>query len=875
MVRSGCSRLAVTMRSSDPSLSAAEFTEHADFLRAIARGLVECEHAAEDLAQDAWLAALRRPPRGREQVRAWYVTVLRNLSVDRRRARARRTLHEEAAARVEELAPAAEVERRLEVLGRLGQLVQALEDPYRDAIYQRFYEGLPPRKIAAKLGVPVNTVKTRLGRGMDILRRRLDESDDGQRSSWCTALVPLIARPSLMERLGGLELGVAICGVSVVKLKLVLFGAILACVGTWMYFGSDSVEELSVPAMTAEPEVGDSQLAVASQDHPAEEGAATQESTRSALKEEPAPVAAAEPVVRGLRIFGRVTDGDGGPLAAATISAGLQFAGEPLAATADARGEYVIDLPLPDQYSPRAGCLLGVSATGPGHRSGFRSLPINLGDAEHEVDFELRSACVLRGTFLDTSGLPAAQQRAAAVRLDGSVLSWAWTDSAGTFELAFDEPRELYLAAGSGTHGYIDAGPFAVVEGEDTQVGALTLTALARLEGRISYPDGSPLRSGSFRFEAVELDDDAATAPDEFWLEGRPGARGPTQLDISGFGKGTARTDEDGGFELRALAPGSYMLQILSGAPRVGAPRAGPFRTGEFAEVMTDTHNLVVTVVDEDGFVVGEAFTSADSEDAACDESQGGTFGLKPWSVAVCPGVWQVSARRNGALPAMKEVVISPDAYHTEVELALDFSFEGSALKLVITDEANERIEACFLDILSSDGGTVIQNQISPGPGGVIPRVPVGEHRLRTTPGRDWYESWFDIEVPVTIQADQPTELELRARTGGWIEFDLVGSDDAVGTPVTITLLDIASEERTTVSKLMKVVDYPDWGRVGTAMSAAIGKRGRSALLAPGFYGISVEAEGRMARDYEVVVDAGQTTKVVVELEAVARQTHR
>lgn len=51
--------------------------------------------------------------------------------------------------------------------------VDALREPYRSVIVMRHYEGLPPREIAARLGVPVKTVKTRLERGHAELRDRL------------------------------------------------------------------------------------------------------------------------------------------------------------------------------------------------------------------------------------------------------------------------------------------------------------------------------------------------------------------------------------------------------------------------------------------------------------------------------------------------------------------------------------------------------------------------------------------------------------------------------------------------------------------------------------------------------------------------------
>ena len=54
--------------------------ENRDFLRLLARKLVYDEHAAEDVVQQAWLAALERPPRYQGPLRAWLAGVVRNLA---------------------------------------------------------------------------------------------------------------------------------------------------------------------------------------------------------------------------------------------------------------------------------------------------------------------------------------------------------------------------------------------------------------------------------------------------------------------------------------------------------------------------------------------------------------------------------------------------------------------------------------------------------------------------------------------------------------------------------------------------------------------------------------------------------------------------
>ncbi|MCI0585284.1 MAG: sigma-70 family RNA polymerase sigma factor [Planctomycetes bacterium] len=169
---------------------------HADFVRALARTLVHDAARADDLAQETWVATLEHPPRTVESSRGWLLTVLRNLARRLSRAEIRRTRWESAAARPEPVPSSHDIVAREESRRRVVEAVLALEEPYRSAIVLRFYEDLPPRAIARRLAVPVETARTRIKRGLAQLRARLDGEWGGDRSAWCAALAPLLARKS-------------------------------------------------------------------------------------------------------------------------------------------------------------------------------------------------------------------------------------------------------------------------------------------------------------------------------------------------------------------------------------------------------------------------------------------------------------------------------------------------------------------------------------------------------------------------------------------------------------------------------------------------------------------------------------------------------
>jgi RNA polymerase sigma-70 factor (ECF subfamily) len=161
-----------------------------EWVQRVARALVLDESSAEDLAQQVWVRALERPPRVRRSIRAWLGTVLRNAATDLRRRDGRRLRREEAAARPEALPAAADVVARAEALQRVSKAALELREPYRTAILLRYFEDLSPADIARRQDVPLETVRSRLRRGLELLREALDADHDGDRRAWMLALLP-------------------------------------------------------------------------------------------------------------------------------------------------------------------------------------------------------------------------------------------------------------------------------------------------------------------------------------------------------------------------------------------------------------------------------------------------------------------------------------------------------------------------------------------------------------------------------------------------------------------------------------------------------------------------------------------------------------
>lgn len=177
-----------------------EWTAHGHALRALATHLVGGGHDADDLVQDTWLRTLEHGWQRVADPRAWLSTVARNLGRNRLAARAHRLERESASARHEAVDASDRSLERLELVEQLTAELRALPDAYRTALHLRYFESQTPEQIAARLDVPLETVRTRLRRGLNALRERLDRRNGGRRELWCVPLAKFAALPDAGRR---------------------------------------------------------------------------------------------------------------------------------------------------------------------------------------------------------------------------------------------------------------------------------------------------------------------------------------------------------------------------------------------------------------------------------------------------------------------------------------------------------------------------------------------------------------------------------------------------------------------------------------------------------------------------------------------------
>lgn len=160
------------------------YEEQADYVYSLSRRLSKTRSDAEDLFQDAFLKAYRFLPRFRGgSVKSWLRRIVINTNISKHRGLKnqpslpldekpgwKESIPDESAG-PEELAEQTDAKRQLQ-----DALSQLTEDA-RAVLVLREIEGLDYQEIADLLEVPKGTVRSRLARAREALRRVLEGSD--------------------------------------------------------------------------------------------------------------------------------------------------------------------------------------------------------------------------------------------------------------------------------------------------------------------------------------------------------------------------------------------------------------------------------------------------------------------------------------------------------------------------------------------------------------------------------------------------------------------------------------------------------------------------------------------------------------------------
>jgi RNA polymerase sigma factor (sigma-70 family) len=494
-----------------------ELLSHADWVRRLSRALLSDANEAEDVAQDAWVAALRRPPTAGDGLRGWWARVVRSTASNHRRSESRRTEREQRIAFERAEATDPQIDTTLEAHRRLAAAIEALDEPLRSVIVAHYFHGASSREIAEREGVADSTIRTRLQKALGELRRELDERAGGERKAWAGLLAPLAklehgavpAAAGAVVIAGWIKLaaGLALVGIAGVTLYEALQprGAPIEIAAAQPVVPPTAPQPLSTPATDSPRKENPPALAAAAQPAPQEE-----------------PLA---------RVDARLLDAHGAPIRGARMKL----------TDRSASGECT-DEQAPQSLSDGAGSVsLSIRDADRSRRRGKRGgLPANTWDGELEFscrgyatrteyvtlvlgessalgDFVLQEGADLSGRCIASDGIPLAKIW---VRLTYPDLSL--DDRAGAKAGTFSRPSRMgsALCAADGSfsmpgvpigsfrvyataekHSASISEPFRLATGEQHVVPDLVLEDCSiAIRGKVLEADGSPAAEAEIEY---------------------------------------------------------------------------------------------------------------------------------------------------------------------------------------------------------------------------------------------------------------------------------------------------------------------------------------------------------------------------------------
>ena len=150
------------------------------WMHKLARALARDAQAADDLVQDAWVAALEERACVVRSQKGWFGGVLRHMSLQHHRSSTRRVRREQVAVAeqvAQDSAPRS-VADSVAMHRDVADALLSVAEPLRTALYLRFFRGMSLAAIGRREGMPTSTVHDRLGRGIEAMRTRLDAAGE-------------------------------------------------------------------------------------------------------------------------------------------------------------------------------------------------------------------------------------------------------------------------------------------------------------------------------------------------------------------------------------------------------------------------------------------------------------------------------------------------------------------------------------------------------------------------------------------------------------------------------------------------------------------------------------------------------------------------
>jgi RNA polymerase sigma-70 factor (ECF subfamily) len=281
---------------------------HAGWVRRLAAALVRADDA-DDVAQQAFAQALVAPPPSRN-LRGWFAAIVRNVARRSRRDEATRVRYEAFAPAAIESGDPALALARAELHRRVVDAVLALAEPYRSTLVLRFFDEKTAEEIALAQALPLETVRTRVKRGLAQLRVRLGDEARHDGGTLREALALLLVPGSGSSSASGAGTGVAAMS-AMTKGVLVAAGVVAVAAVGWRWMADPVAPAQHVAVAPARsPSASSASEPVA---EPVAEPARTTDPPAAA----PSRALAGDPAE--FTLTGRVVDPRGEPVAGANV----------------------------------------------------------------------------------------------------------------------------------------------------------------------------------------------------------------------------------------------------------------------------------------------------------------------------------------------------------------------------------------------------------------------------------------------------------------------------------------------------------------------------------------------------------------------------
>jgi len=835
---------------SEPSLPfSADLLRHRQMMLGLARELVGSSEA-EDVVQDAWVQALRRPPGTNENLGGWLLRITRNLAFNRGRARLRRREHERGAARAEDAEDESEhLHERFELTLQVAESVRALAEPYRTVVLLRYFENRSHEEIARHLERPLPTVRTQLRRGLEQLRERMDR-ECGGRKVWTAGLIVWLESQRALPIPEPTVSAPLLATAALASLVLVAGGA-------WYWLAPPR----GVPAPAVAPAPA-STPAIVGSDEPA---ASLRDALDSRTSESVLEVGS------GWRVEGRVIGPRMDPVRVKAEPVWRAYSVEvaALESTTDAEGRFALDLsPLVHE--------LPVNAPAPDAFDLLLDHPQRLpervrlwaGDATLEADgsrlfhveLSLRPAAAMAGIVLapDGSPLSGAFVLPFAVEAGGPSAPAAepvYTDFAGRYRLRVAEEADYLVAIATGGLRPATVALHPSV-GQELLVAETWLEAGERLAGfalQLSQPlDGAEVELRVQQGRRLPVQFPGAT-PALAWLDGRFEWASPRAV-----------ANEAGEFFCSGLAPNRYAAAIVSVS---GVDVTLPRPQSVNVEVRAPAEGVELSLAEA---LIELELRASRAE--TCRLDLRGGHGVLSAPVRV-PGTLRILAPATTEL-SLEAVLPSgavgrldlwtpPAGERTLQVLECRDSGAGSAVELHVKAAAGAEGLRLWLAVQAegseSDAARFTRFVDLRGPVARIDGLPSGAHRLVLREGRDPQGVSFypTISRSLELAPGETHVLEVEFVLAGQIQVDVRWRDgqrgavsfrlhDARGEPVDARFEAFVSDERT--SSRTSLISWAENRLVEP--------------LPPGLYELATWTEGREEQRVPVRVEAGKEMRV-------------